>query len=365
MELLIASCLCSHHDHLTSIKLSSGDLTDSGKTNFIRGQYLDISFFAIFDLCADIDSDSKKVYVSNAASNTVSVINTATHQVVATITVENSPTGIAYDSDSKEMYVDNHGDNIVSVIDPYNGHVLNTIDVGSNPVVVAYDSDSKEIYVTNQGSNTISVIIKDKHPSNTTIINTRQDNGDHVLNNSVIDSGSIDFTVQEIAGFYPLASFQCSLETFNGNSGPFERCGQLTSYDQGNISYNNLVLGQGYLFKIRAVDSHGNVDPVPVGFNWFIAREGSPSPNNSTTSVKGLESLSSFINNTSNHLSKTALQSLEDPINASIILLNHQQQPSSSSSTTAVCYTMDGFLQAVSRNESTGQLTHQQDIEIK
>ena len=51
IELLIA-CLCNYHDHLTSIKLSSGDLTGR-KTNFILGQSFANTSFTFFDLCID------------------------------------------------------------------------------------------------------------------------------------------------------------------------------------------------------------------------------------------------------------------------------------------------------------------------
>lgn len=43
----------------------------------------------------EIDNDAKKVYVSNANDNTVSVIDANTHTIVSTISVVDSPSGIA------------------------------------------------------------------------------------------------------------------------------------------------------------------------------------------------------------------------------------------------------------------------------
>jgi hypothetical protein len=60
VELLIA-CLCNHN-HLTSIKLSSGDLT-SRNTNFILGPCLDISSFTFFDLCIERLSSTKIFWI--------------------------------------------------------------------------------------------------------------------------------------------------------------------------------------------------------------------------------------------------------------------------------------------------------------
>jgi hypothetical protein len=61
VELLIAVCLCNHN-HLTSIKLRSGELTGRN-TNFIRGQYLNISSFTFFDLCAERLSSITKIFI--------------------------------------------------------------------------------------------------------------------------------------------------------------------------------------------------------------------------------------------------------------------------------------------------------------
>ena len=47
------------------------------------------------------------MYVTNLDSNTVSVIDTTTNTVIATIPVGQDPIGIAYDSFNERMYVAN------------------------------------------------------------------------------------------------------------------------------------------------------------------------------------------------------------------------------------------------------------------
>ena len=42
-------------------------------------------------------------YLANAGSNTVSAINTSTHQIIATIPVGFEPFGVAFDSGNKEI----------------------------------------------------------------------------------------------------------------------------------------------------------------------------------------------------------------------------------------------------------------------
>ncbi len=130
------------------------------------------------------DPDNKGVYVTNALSGTVSVINTTTNTVVATISlpqigtspVPPSPWSIAYDSSTHEMYVtadnsrfspENLNSGTVFVINTSNNAVVAIINVGSVadvPHDVAYDSDIGEIYVANgQYSSTVSVINTTTH----------------------------------------------------------------------------------------------------------------------------------------------------------------------------------------------------------
>jgi YVTN family beta-propeller protein len=80
--------------------------------------------------------------------------------VVGTISVGNGPMGIGYDSANGNMYVANFYSNTVSVIDENTNNVIVTIPLGSNtsPADVAFDSANGNIYVTNYNAGTVSVI---------------------------------------------------------------------------------------------------------------------------------------------------------------------------------------------------------------
>ena len=56
-------------------------------------------------------------YIANSGDNTVSVIDIATNQIVATVAVGSSPVAIAANPDGKSVYVANPLTNTVSVID--------------------------------------------------------------------------------------------------------------------------------------------------------------------------------------------------------------------------------------------------------
>ncbi len=99
--------------------------------------------------------DSKKLYVSNTADDTVSVIDTTTNTVVGNpIPVGDGPSRIAYDNATKNMYVIQFLDKSVSVIDTISNLVVGTIPVGFQPSAIAYDQENKRIYVTNLGDGT-------------------------------------------------------------------------------------------------------------------------------------------------------------------------------------------------------------------
>ena len=101
---------------------------------------------------------TKKVYVTNEFSNTVSVINGATDSVTDTIGVGSFPYGVTVNPFNDRVYVTNRGSNSVSVIDgPTNAKLANII-VGNSPVGIAVNPSTNWIYVTDINSGTMSVI---------------------------------------------------------------------------------------------------------------------------------------------------------------------------------------------------------------
>jgi len=97
-------------------------------------------------------------FVTNGDSNNVSVIETATNTVIATVNVSDSPFGVAVTPDGKKVYVANLGSNNVSVIDTATNSVTDSIDVGKQPRGIAVNPDGTKIYVVNSASNNVSVI---------------------------------------------------------------------------------------------------------------------------------------------------------------------------------------------------------------
>ena len=94
-----------------------------------------------------ITPDGSRAYVANSIGKSVSVIDTATNQVVgAPITVGIGPWGIAITPNGKRAYVANYNEGDVSVIDTAtNQSTGTTITVGNSPDAVAIVPDQPPV----------------------------------------------------------------------------------------------------------------------------------------------------------------------------------------------------------------------------
>ncbi len=103
--------------------------------------------------------------------------------VVASIPVGIEPTGVAYDSGNGMVFVANTDSDTVSVINTSTNTVVATIPVGTGtylehdaPIGVAYDSLNSAVYVTNERFNTVSVINTSTNKVIYTIYNANRSN---------------------------------------------------------------------------------------------------------------------------------------------------------------------------------------------
>jgi YVTN family beta-propeller protein len=107
--------------------------------------------------------DGRRAYVSlwdkqGGTVHAISVLDTTSNTVKATIQVETRPFLSAVSPDGKLLYVPNHDTNTVSVIDTKTDKLVTNIQVAPNPHWVAFTRDGKKIYTANHDSNLVSVI---------------------------------------------------------------------------------------------------------------------------------------------------------------------------------------------------------------
>jgi YVTN family beta-propeller protein/VCBS repeat-containing protein len=113
-----------------------------------------------------VSPDGKHVYVVNSGrtvqgtlDGTVLVIDTATDTIINSRVVGIDPSAVAVTPDGKYAYITNSGDGTVSVLDTATNEILGVlIPVGFRPVGVAVTPDGKYAYITNSGDHTVSVL---------------------------------------------------------------------------------------------------------------------------------------------------------------------------------------------------------------
>jgi YVTN family beta-propeller protein len=101
-------------------------------------------------------------YVPNQGSDTVSVINNTTRDLIATVTLPSgsAPTGVAVSPSLNEVYIADYGSGKISIINTSNNSVSTPISLGSGtePFSIAFTPDGDYAYVTESGANAVAVI---------------------------------------------------------------------------------------------------------------------------------------------------------------------------------------------------------------
>ena len=99
-------------------------------------------------------------YVSNSASNLISVFNKKTMEVVNSIATGKGPRGIVLDQIRTRAYVAVSGDDAVEIYDVFTGKAIGRIRLNfrDNPIELALTPDGKTLVSVNYGSNTVSII---------------------------------------------------------------------------------------------------------------------------------------------------------------------------------------------------------------
>jgi YVTN family beta-propeller protein len=115
----------------------------------------------------------------NSGDNTVSVLDTqpgspSYHTILANIPVGKGPLTVAFGPVDSVAYVTNSLEDTVSVIDTASNTVMATVKVGQNPQHVFINlGERTAAYVANKGSNTISIVdIQAANPTFDTVLDS-------------------------------------------------------------------------------------------------------------------------------------------------------------------------------------------------
>jgi YVTN family beta-propeller protein len=117
-----------------------------------------LAFAALFLCWPGTAARAELVYVANNSDNTVSVYDTATGTVTATIIAGNNANGIAITPNSAKAYVSYEDDGTVVALSTATNAVLATIQTGGTPNAAVASPDGSTVYIANNGNNQIEVI---------------------------------------------------------------------------------------------------------------------------------------------------------------------------------------------------------------
>lgn len=88
----------------------------------------------------------------------IAVVDTATHQVVKVLHAGSDPEQFALSRDGRKLFVANEDSATLSVVDVMRGTVVQRVPVGREPEGVAVTPDGRWVLVTNESDNSVSII---------------------------------------------------------------------------------------------------------------------------------------------------------------------------------------------------------------
>jgi YVTN family beta-propeller protein len=134
-------------------------------TNTVSGAKLPTgdmgSIFYLFQQASGmtLSPDGATLAVCGTFTNNVTIIDTATWSVAATVPVGTAPVRVAFSADSQTVYVTNKTTNTISELrNTGTWGVVRTIPVGAQPFEMAVDSAAQRLYVANAQSATVGVV---------------------------------------------------------------------------------------------------------------------------------------------------------------------------------------------------------------
>jgi YVTN family beta-propeller protein len=225
-----------------------------------------------------VSADGTRAYVTHRTllgGGRVSVINTATNTVIATVNVGSSPQDVAVNPLDNRVYVANNGSGSVSVINPAANNSVSTITVGGSPQSVAVSPDKSVVLVALSDDRLVMIDTK----TNTVIgsphlIDNAAETGTHIVafgpdgRAFVTDAATADRTVR-VVGLTP-ADIVAPTTAVTGPSGSVSGVVSFSATASDNVS----VTGVQFLVDNNPVGVEDTTSPFGVSFNTATVADG-------------------------------------------------------------------------------------------
>ena len=105
-----------------------------------------------------VSPDGSSVYVDNSGSTNVSIVNTATNTVRATVTGILSPSYLLVTNGGAQVLASSHNQNVVYDISTATNTVTKSFSAGTGPAELVASSDGKQVYVAAQTAGTVAAV---------------------------------------------------------------------------------------------------------------------------------------------------------------------------------------------------------------
>lgn len=113
-----------------------------------------------FPMSVSMAPTGNKAYITNWGTNDISVINTNNHTAGLYISLDDGtlPIHSSFSPVGDYAYVVNAGQNTISLLDPADNEIISSFGVGSAPTHIAFSPIGARAYAVNNGSQTLSII---------------------------------------------------------------------------------------------------------------------------------------------------------------------------------------------------------------
>ncbi len=106
----------------------------------------------------DVSPDGRRLYVANLGTDTLTVLDTESLEVLAVVPVGDAPNESRASLDGRYVFVANWGSSDLTILDAGTLRALRTLKVGEGTHGVAVTPDGREVWVANRLSNDVAII---------------------------------------------------------------------------------------------------------------------------------------------------------------------------------------------------------------
>jgi YVTN family beta-propeller protein len=118
--------------------------------NATTGALIDSEAVGVLPIAIAVSPDGARLFITNQTDNSVSVYDTGSAAVTATLPTDLAPTGIAYGPDGLRVYVANRGSDSVTAFNATTGALIGApVILGPAPIAIAIKPQGTSAYVAN------------------------------------------------------------------------------------------------------------------------------------------------------------------------------------------------------------------------